>query len=370
MSEAPNATSKVPSNGTGLLFTELADAVRYSQNWWRSIKEQNEARTKADEQLEELESLAGRISNTFEDLHLDVEDSVNLSRKITEFATLAINQTKDRVKAKLEATLEDMVSESRSEELKAKRSLESYLAATPLPVTDEEISLELSDSSYSAKGEYTCEGEIEYEFLLNTASSPQFRGELTFAGVRKGVRLPVRLGKTWLRREPVPDYEKLDDYALAKAKASRSHLEATFVNHETQSSIDLVFSRSENDSFVTIEYSDEKSKVDVTGEAALSKHLDLQLMKEGAARLLNAIIDLRKDKLQLSKLECAGEDILESLDVLGFMQRVVVVVAQSKESMKAMSAVDPKMAIERLKLLGPGGNKMIETLGLVKHGGG
>ncbi len=357
------------SNGAGLLFTELADAVRYSQNWGHSIKEQNEARARSEEQLEELERLAGRISKALEDLHLDVEDSEGLSRKINEFAALAINQTKDRVKAKLEATLEEMASESRSEELKAKRSLESYLAATPLPVTDEEISLELSDGSYSAKAEYTCPGEIEYEFLLNTASSPRFRGEFTFEGVRKGVKLPVRLGKTWLRKEPVPDFEKLDDYALTKARASKNHLEATFSNHATGSSVDLVFSRSGNDSFVSVEYSDEKGRVDVTGEAALSKHLDLQLMKGAGGRLLDAILDLRKDKLQLSVLEGDGEDILETLDCLGFMERAVFVLAQSKESMKAMSAVDPKMAIERLKLLGPGGTRMMEALGLVKRGG-
>ncbi|HVC26862.1 MAG TPA: hypothetical protein VND40_01750 [Nitrososphaerales archaeon] len=273
------------SKGADLLFTELADAVRYSQNWGRSIEEQNEARTRGDEQQEELEDLAGRISKAFDDLHLDVSDSENLSRKINEFAALAIQQTKDRVKAKLEATLEDMESESRSEELKAKRSLESYLAATPLPVTDEEISLELSDGSYSAKAEYKCPGEIGYEFLLNTPSSPHFRSEFTFAGVRKGVKLPVRLGKTWLRKEPVPDFEKLDDYALTKARASKNHLEASFTDHETGSTVDLVFSRSGSDSFATIEYSDEKGKVDVTGEPALSKHLDLQLMKAATATI-------------------------------------------------------------------------------------
>lgn len=357
------------SKGADLLFTELADSVRYSQNWGRSIKEQEEARTRAAEQMEELEGLAGRILGTFNGLHLDVQDSGNLSRKINEFAALAIQQTKDRVKAKLEATLEEMASESRSEELKAKRSLESYLAATPLPVTDEGISLELSDSSYSAKAEYKCPGEIEYEFLLNTASSLRFRGELMFSGVLKGVKLPVRLGKTWLRREPVLDFEKLDEYALTKARASKNHLEATFVNHGTNSVVNFVFSRSGNDSFVTIEYSDDKGKVDVTGEAALSKHLDLQSMKGATGRLLDAIIDLRKDKLQLSKLECAGEDVLATLDCLGFMQRVVLVLVQSKESMEAMSAIDPKIAIERLKFLGPGGTKMMEALGLVKRTG-
>jgi hypothetical protein len=356
------------STSADLLFTEMADAVRYSQNWRRSVKEQDEAKTRADAQLEELEDLAARISNAFDSLELDAEDSAALSRKINEFAALAIQQVKDRVKAKLKASLEDLSSESKSEELKAKRSLESYLAASPLPVTDEEISIELSDNSYSATAEFKCPGEIEYEFLLNTASSPHFRGEFTFSGVRKGVKLPVRLGKTWLKKGTVPDYEKLDDYALSKARASKNHLEATFVNNETTSAVGLVFSRSESDSFVTIEYSDEKGKVDVTGEAALSKHIDLSMMKGATGRLLDAIMDLGKQKLQLNRLESGGNDVLTTLDCLAFMQSAVLVLAQSKESMDAVNNVDRAMAVERLKLLGPGGAKIMETLGFTTRG--
>ncbi len=351
------------SKGADLLFTEMADAVRYSQNWERSVREQNEARARAERQLEELDGLTARISKAFDGLSLDAEDTKSLSGKINEFSSLAIEQAKDRVKAKLKTALEDLASESKSEELKAKRSLESYLASTPLPVIDEEISLELTEGSYSARAEYKCPGEIEYEFLLNTASS-RFRGEFTFEGLSKGVKLPVRLGKTWLRREPVPDFERLDAYALSKAKASKNHLEATFVNHEANSSVSFVFSRSGNDAFVTIEYSDDKGKVDVTGEAALSKYVDLPLMKAATGRLLDAILELRKEKLQLSKLESGGKDILATLDCLGFMQRVVVVLTQSKESMGAMSKVNPKMAMERLKLLGPDGAKIMEALGL------
>lgn len=352
------------SKRANLLFTELVDAVRYSQNWERSVEEQNEAKASAEKKMGELDELAARISSAFDGLHLDAEDSENLSRKVNEFASLAIQQTKDRVGAKLKAALQDSLSESGSEELKAKKSLESYLAVSPLPVTDEEVSLELSDGSYSATAEYKCAGEIEYEFLLNTADSPLFRSELMFSGVQKGVKLPVRLGKGWLKKEPVPDFEKLDVYSLTRARASKNHLTSTFVNHETNSLVSLVFSRSGDESFVTIEYSDDKGKVDVTGEAALSKHFDLALMKNATGRLVDAIADLKKKKLQLSKLESGDEDVLATLDCLGFMQRVVVVLTQSKESMEAIRKVDLKTATERLKLLGPAGGKMMETLGL------
>jgi hypothetical protein len=351
-----------------MLFTDLVDAVRYSQKWKRSINEQDEAKAKAAKQLEELEGLPARISAAFDGLHIGPDDSESLSRKVNEFAALAIRQTKDRVQANLKEALEKSSSESGSEELKAKKSLESFLASTPLAVTDEEISLELTDGSYSATAQYRCAGEIEYEFLLNTASSPLFRSELMFSGVQKGVKLPVRLGKSWLRKEPVPDFERLDGYALSKARASKNHLTARFVNRETNGVVDLVFSRSGDESFVTIEYSDDKGSVDVTGEAALNKHLDLSSMKRASGQLADAIVDLTKEKLQLGKLESGGDDVLASLECMGFMQRAVSIMAQSKESMDAIRNVDPDMAMERLGLLGPSGDKILEVLGLAARG--
>lgn len=355
------------SRGAELLFTELVDAVRFSRNWQESVQEQNDARARAEEQLRELDDLEARISAAFETLHVDAEDLEKLSGKVVEFTALAVQQTKDGVNARLTASLEDASSESNSAALKAKRSLEAYLAVTPLPVVDEEFFLELTDGSYSATAEYKCAGEIEYDFLLNTANSRLFRSALMFSEVRKGMKLPVRLGKAWLRKEPVPDFERLDVYTLSKARASKNHLTATLTNRETNSTVNLVFSRSGSESFVTVEYIDENGPVDVTGEPALNKHVDLPVMKSSAGALVDAIVDLRKEKLQLNRLESAGEDILASLDCTGFMMQVVRTLAQSKESMDAIRKIDPKFALERLRALGPEASKVSEALGLASR---
>jgi hypothetical protein len=356
--------SEQPRNAN-LLLTELVDAVRYSQNYERLLKEQTELKTHADKQLQMLDDVAPRISLAFDGLDLDPKEAEGLARKINEFAALAVQQTRDRIKSRLQSELDDSAARLKSEDSKAKKSLESFLAAQPLSVIDEEFSLELANGSYTTLAEYKCAGEIEYEFLLNAAGSPMFRSELTFARVQKGVKLPARLGKAWLKREPVPDFERLDGYGMIKARASKNHLTAVFQNHETSSVVTLVYSRSADESFLTIEYADEKGKVDVTAEAGLSKYLDLPPMKTSTGRILDAIVDLKKEKLQLNKLDSEGKDILATLDCLGFMQHVAVVISQSKESMEALRTIDPKMAIERLKLLGPGAAKMMEILGFV-----
>ncbi len=356
------------SNPAELLFTELVDAVRFSQNWRRILEEQQEMKEGAAKQIEALDSLKSEISQALEDVKLDPEASKALSNKVNEFAALAIQQAKERIDAKLKVELERSSSQSASEELKAKKSLESYLASAPLPVIDEQVTVALSNGSYSAMAEYRCAGEIEYEFLLNTGVSKLLRGELTFAELQKGVRLPVRLGKAWLRKEPVPDFEKLDGYSLSKARASKNHLTATFVSHETHGQVDLVFSRSGSDSFVTVEYSGDGLKVDVTGEPGLSKHIDLVSVKNAAGNLTDAIVDLKRQKLRLTKLKAGEEDILAMLDCLGFAKRAVGVIIQSKESMAEIRKIDPKLALERLKLLGPSGSTLIGTLGLSVQG--
>ncbi len=347
-----------------LFFTDLVDAVRYSQAWSQSIEEQRTHMEGVEEQLRGLDKLASRISGDFDGLPLDKEIVNHLSKVINEFAGAAIGQQREGLNARLTNWVKESSSASEAERLKALRSLESYLAATPLPVLDEEVVLELSESSYNATVECKCAGKIEYQFQLNTANSPLFRGEFALSALRKGIKLPVRLGKAWLRKESVPDYEKLDTYVLSTARASKNHLVSNFVHQETNASVSMVFSRSSKESFVTAEYSDGKGKVDVTGEPALSKHLDLVSLKSTMSQLLDAISPLKKEKLRLDRLEAQGKDILATLDCLGFMQQVSALIAQSGEALDEMRKLDQKMAKDRLKLLGPRGSVIIEALGL------
>jgi len=355
--------STAPS-GVVLFFTDLIDAVRYSQAWAQSLGEQKVQAEKGDKQLIELAALATKISAAFEGLDLDREYVESLSKVINEFAATAIQQKREKLSASLKAEADDSVAASDAERLKAIKSLESYLAATPLPVLDEQVILDLSESSYTAIAEYKCAGKIEYQFLLNIASSALFGSPFTLSATHKGIKLPVRLGKVWLKKEAVPDFEKLDDYVLSTARASQNHLVSTFTNPETNASVNIVFSRSGTDSFVTAEYSDSKGKVDVTGEPALSKHLDLASTKSAMAQLLDAILGLEKEKLKLNRLEAEGKDILATLDCFWFMQRVTTVIVQSPESLAEVHRLDPKMVEERLKLLGPNGNVIMDQLGI------
>jgi hypothetical protein len=347
-----------------MFFTELVDAVRFSENWSENLEHQDKATRNIERQLEELDKLVSRMSNSFEGLELEQEYAGDLSKVVSEFVLAAVNQTKGKLESRLKATLEEYSSELNSEKLKTIKSLEAYLSVTPLPVVEEEVDVELTDGSYAASARYKCPEEIEYEFLLNTANSALLRSQFSLATFRKGAKIPVRLGKTWLKKEPVPDYEKLEGYNLSKAQASSGHLTAAFTKDETGAAITVVYSRSNGDSFVTVEYSDRTGKTEVTGEPALNKHLDLAFLKESMERLLAAVTELDHEKLRLAKLEYEGLDVFATMNCFGFMQQVVKVITGSRNLLDAMRTVDPAKAMDRLKLLDERGAAIATALGL------
>jgi hypothetical protein len=347
-----------------MFFTELVDAVRYSENWAESLENQTKARKGIESQVEALDELVSRVSGSFDGLGLEQEYGTNLSKIINEFVVAAVNQTRQRLDSRLKAALEESSSELSSEKLKAIKSLEAYLSVTPLPVLEEEVSLELSEGSYAASARYRCPEEIEYEFLLNTANSPLFRSQFNLAAFKKGARIPVRLAKTWLKKEPVPDYEKLEGYTLSKAQASKNHMTATFARDETGAAITVVYSKSNEESFVTVEYSDASGKMDITGEPALNKHLDIVFLRESMSRLVESVSELDREKLRLVRLEYDGVDVLATMKCLGFMQQVTKAIAKSRELLDAMRQLDPKTSMDRLKLLDERGIAIAGALGL------
>jgi hypothetical protein len=351
-----------------MFFTELVDAVRHSESWAESLENQTKSRKIIERQFEGLDELVARISASFEGSGLEAEYATGLSKVINEFVSAAVDQTRQKLEVRLKATLESASSELNSTKLKAIKNLESYLSVAPLPVLEKEVNVELTDGSYAAAVHYKCPEEIEYEFLLNTASSPLLRSQFSLAAFRKGAKIPVRLGKTWLKKEPVPDYEKLDGYNLSRAQASRNHLAAEFVKEETGAVVNVVYSKSNGESFVTVEYSDLMVKTDVTGEPALNKHLDTAFLKESMDRLLVAVDDLDGDKLRLAKLECAGADVLATMNCFEFMKRVTKAIVQSRELFDAMRELDPKASMDRLKLLGEKGADIAASLGLGGRG--
>jgi hypothetical protein len=354
--------------------TSLVDAVIYSER-------AEEAKSKANSQSSLLQHRLEKFDEFREELtalvHRFVEENEpdrlnDLEKRIVDYAVIALDQEKVRVKQEMQKQQQELVALAKSEETKALKSVETFLAGSPLPVQEKSVTIKLVEGAYEAKVKYRCNGEIEYEFLLDAKKVDFFHEEFRLSKLKKEIKVPARLAKSWLKKEPIPDFERLDQYILSEAEASINSAMAVFEDPESDKKIKLVYSKSDQHMFVTVEYIDSLGTVDVTAEPALNKHLDAEPLKDSMEMVSLALFDLEKHKLRLLRLTSQGEDVLGNLKYFDFLVVVAKVIAQKlKEPFAEVlfaqeNALDLNQVSERLKALGDRGLIVAEAFGLPK----
>ena len=214
-------------------FSSLVDAMRFAYQ-----KEQLEGRvsdieSKSKKSLDDLGELNGKIRALVESLGDEIsKDTLSeLSTQISGFSHLVIEQTKTKLEQKINAELSGYRASLDSEITKTRKSIEAFIATSPFQVLDKVLSVKLVDGAYDAKGAYRCADDIQYEFSYDTKKSRVFSKEFRLSTFERDFRVPISIGKTWLRRDQVPDYERIDQYALVSAESSESNLIVDFQAH-------------------------------------------------------------------------------------------------------------------------------------------
>ncbi len=244
-----------------------------------------------------------------------------LKTQITDFSRLAIEQVKNKLDRKSAVDLADTQAELGSEKTKTVSSLEAFIATSPFTILEKTIVVRLVDGAYEARGIYRCAGNIQYDLLLDTKRSKILRGELRISAIGKEIKIPVSLAKNWLRKEEVPNYEKVDPYVLQNAEATANHLIVTFKHDEKDSKLRLVYSKHDSHSSLTAELIDSQKEMEITSNPGLNRFLDTGSLKRIAERLWESIADLENYKAGLTKLVSDDQNVLEKLDLFPFFAK-------------------------------------------------
>jgi hypothetical protein len=365
------------------VMTSLVDAVRYSEHATEIDQKALDADANGKVSILKLDELVRETGKSLRKFvnGMDREYSLDLSKQIGGFVSTTAEQAKSQVGQAVDRKIADLRTLAESERTKAKNSLEAFVAASPMPLFDKVISLSLAEGGYEARAKYNCEGSIEYEFWLEAKNNKLFRQPFTFASVRKELRIPVRLSKGWMKKDPVPAVERLDKYVLTSAEVSPGTFLAIFTSPETGATVKTVYSKRNEDAFVTLEYADKTGKVDVTSDSTLHQHLDTVGLKAALEELLAGLNELEKHKLRLTKLVNGDEDVLAQTGYSDFMMKVLNIVSPRVKDILVLDAtgtpqdpagprlgpdLDLNMIKERLRLLGGKARPAAELLGIQK----
>jgi ElaB/YqjD/DUF883 family membrane-anchored ribosome-binding protein len=355
--------------------THLFDAVRYSEKAKELEEAARREETKLETELKRLESRMEEVTNLLSSLKDDGEPIVkDLSRQGIEFLSTAKAQASSRLDRQARDKVDDSRASASNERDKAIKSLESYLEGNPIPIIESIVSIKLVDGMYHATSTYECEGGLKYAFGLAAQNSKHFSHELTLAQLGYELKVPVRFSRTLLKKERVPGFERLDQYALTEAETSGGRVRASFQKNEDGAKMKVVASGGDEHGFVGIEYSDQAHAVNVMNDPSLSAHVELDAIKKGMFELGKELSDLAGKKVALLTLSFDGEQSLKTVDcykvlelvlgVLGPGYRTILKGMHDRPSKTADGEVSLGFVRQRLKLLGELAKPVSSSLGV------
>lgn len=307
------------------IIINLVDSVIYSQRALDIKADIERLKHEISDRLARVNEVNLNISSALK--RYEEEDAIKIfldtRKQILDFTTLALEQYKKKLEKELNQNIKEKEEERISDETKALRSLEAFLAKDPLPLEELGITIKAIEGGYEGRARYRCGQGIKYEFTLNARNVDVFRNFLEFITLAKGLRIPIRTGGSWIAKEPVVDYEKMGKYYMTSSELSKEHLISTFTNHEKNSEFRFVYSKSEETAFVHVEYKNKAETVDITSQPALNKNLKTEELKESLDKITEAMITLEDNKLKLSKLSLNEEDLLGEMRYYDFLVQVI-----------------------------------------------
>src|SRR5579872_2948335 len=373
----PSTQQQHQTNNSRVLrqsFSCLVDAMRFAYHKEQLEEKIHEIEDRFAKSVTDLQDLNGKLETLVHSVgdEFDRDAIAELAAQITGFSHLAIEQAKTKIELKNKAELSEYTSNLESEITKTRKSIEAFVATTPFTILDKMLTLKLLDGAYEARGVYRCAENIEYEFSYDTKKSRTFSKEFRLSTFEREFRIPISVGKTWLRRDQVPDYERIDQYALVSAESSETNLIVLFKHAEKDSQLRVVYSKHDSHSSLSITYSDGQRSVDITSTPSLNRFLDSEPLERTMERLWLSMIDLENYKVGLTKLVSEDLSIFDKLECFEFFAKSWKILAprviQEMKLNKNEDASEDRLTVpyvmERVGMLGENADSILEILEL------
>ncbi len=259
------------------------------------------------------------------------EENIDLFKtyrdSILDFTRATLQAFEEKLVPLLDRDIDSKQQEMNSYRAKSIKAMEAFLSREPLPLLEWEIRLRYVEGGYEVRYVCTSQKDLVYEFLLNASEVEFLKTKLEAETLVKGIKLPARMGKTWVSKDPVIDFEKLDHYYLSSAILSSTNLVITFASDEVGSSYMFHSSVSDDSSFLEIEYKDQMQSVNITSQPAMNSALNRDALMSLLGQIRVALLYLRDHKLRLSRLTLRDVDIISTMKVPDFFLTVLEILA-------------------------------------------
>ena len=229
-----------------------------------------------------------------------------------------------------------------------RRTLESFFIQDPLPIINKKYTIKSTKDGYSAKVQIDYDGNISSLFDIASSEISFWKRHIKARDFIKGLEIPARMKKPFLKKELVPDFITMDDYILSDLMISGKELEVVLRKRLDTSAERFRLKMNFVDEFSAEVYYAEENEVEKNIQAVpeLKNTLNILRLRELGEKILEQVEDLYPKKQKLEYLYLNGKDVLEENLVFGLMQKIAEIFAPTISEIKKHSPFEEELSLK------------------------
>ena len=282
--------------------------------------------------------------------------------------------------AQFEKNIEEADEENR-------KILESFFIYDPIPVAGKKYIIKAAEKGYSANVRVDCEGGISCLFDIASSESPFWQDHVRARDFLKGIEIPFRMKKPFLKKELVPDIVSIDDFFLSDLILSDKELEVVFRKRPDIKAEQFRLKMILKEEFsVDVSHAEENGvEKSINAVPELKNELNMLRLQELGEKILEKTNELYPKKQKLVTIFLEERDVFEENLVFGLMQKVSEIFAPTVAEIKKHSPSGEELSLksedeygtrheiylkksevkDKLNAIEEKGQKLLEVLGIM-----
>jgi hypothetical protein len=167
--------------------------------------------------LDEMDIFLLRLDNAISDAIANSKEQeiiIKYADKSNEFLKKFIDDGKNTLSDEILREIEELEKKVDEADEENRKTLEYFFIQDPIHIINKKYSIKAAENGYSAKVQVSCEGTITCIFEIASSEISFWDGHVKANDFVKGIEIPARMKKPFLKKEEVPDIVRIDDYFL------------------------------------------------------------------------------------------------------------------------------------------------------------
>lgn len=227
-------------------------------------------------------------------------------------------------------------------------TLESFFIQDPVHIINKKYALKANVDGYSAKVQVICEGNITCVFKIASSEVSFWDGHVKAFDFVRGVEIPARMKKPFLKKEEVPDIIRLDYHFLSDLVLSGKELEVVFKKGLEKEAESFRLKMNFSDEFEVEVFHAEENEVENNIQAVpeLNRAINIFRLRELGEKILERTNSLYPKKHRLEYIHLNDKDAIEENIVFELMQKVAELFAPIIADIKEHSPFGEELSLK------------------------